>query len=156
MWPFARWRSLGVGGVLAIGMGCATHAETRTQPSSDRVERSGLPEIAVPPERALVQLCPGSDQLHRGDRTFPRVLGSGRQPLECEAQPYPRIEGQVLIEATVDAQGRPTSTRIVQSAPSIDVICMRRAMVFYLPAIAHGAPVEGIALLVCGPASSTK
>lgn len=145
---------LGVVGAIAVG--CATGAGQREAASPNQAAHASGAGSCSPKERRIIQLCPGARQAYQHDRTFPRLLGPGLQPRECVVQPHARTDGQVLIEAVVDAQGRLTRTRITHSSPPCDMTCMQKAVLAFLPAMAQGVPIQGTTILACEPAPNTQ
>ena len=56
-----------------------------------------------------------------------------------------KIEGTVLVEALIDAQGRVARARVIQSVPLLDAAALQAAYGWmFHPAIKHGRPVATI------------
>lgn len=74
----------------------------------------------------------------------PRVIKQARPQYPQDAF-VKKIEGTVLIEALVDAQGRVARARVIQSVPLLDAAALQAVYQWvFQPAMKHGRPVATI------------
>lgn len=74
----------------------------------------------------------------------PRAIKQARPQYPQDAF-VKKIEGTVLIEALVDAQGRVSRARVIQSVPLLDAAALQAVYQWlFQPAIKHGRPVATI------------
>ncbi len=74
----------------------------------------------------------------------PRVIKQARPQYPQDAF-VKKIEGTVLIEALVDAQGRVARARVIQSVPLLDAAALQAVYQWvFQPAVKHGRPVATI------------
>jgi len=77
--------------------------------------------------------------------TPPRPIKSPRPQYPQEAF-IKKIEGTVLVEILIDAQGRVSRARVVQSVPLLDAAALQTVYQWvFMPAIKHGRPVATMA-----------
>jgi len=77
--------------------------------------------------------------------TPPRPIKSPRPQYPQEAF-IKKIEGTVLVEILIDAQGRVSRARVVQSVPMLDAAALQTVYQWvFMPAMKHGRPVPTLA-----------
>jgi protein TonB len=77
--------------------------------------------------------------------TPPRPIKSPRPQYPQEAF-IKKIEGTVLVEILIDAQGNVSRARVVQSVPLLDAAALQTVYQWkFMPAIKHGRPVPTLA-----------
>jgi periplasmic protein TonB len=77
--------------------------------------------------------------------TPPRPIKQPRPQYPQEAF-IKKIEGTVLVEILIDAQGRVARARVVQSVPMLDAAALQTVYQWvFMPAIKHGKPVATLA-----------
>jgi protein TonB len=77
--------------------------------------------------------------------TPPRPIKSPRPQYPQEAF-IKKIEGTVLVEILIDAQGNVSRARVVQSVPLLDAAALQTVYQWkFMPAIKHGRPVATLA-----------
>ena len=89
-----------------------------------------------PPQRDREPFLPGI-----GDVTLPELV-SREVALYPEAARPDRLDGQVIVEVTVDREGKATAPRLLTSPSVFDKVALESAMTYrYKPATKNGKPV---------------
>jgi len=125
--------------------------------SATDVERESTPEAR---RRAREVPAPSAEERARGSRAGqepverPVRVGGTIQPprkLRNVRPAYPqiaqsaRVEGTVIIEATLDARGKVAETRVLRSVPLLDQAALDAVRQWeYEPTLVNGAPVPVI------------
>ena len=112
--------------------------------SHDGFVDGGGGDALVPPP-ALVQPAPPVDPIRIGGIIRPPTKLSGQQPVYPPIAQSARVQGIVIIEATIGTDGQVINAKLLRSIPLLDQVALEAVRTWrYSPTLLNGIPVAVI------------